>query len=130
VVKSQATRSRSQNHKIAARILAEKIEFMEKGPESRTGKVRERERKRKGSAGKKSRRKYRRLAGEAVDDGGDGDGDGDGGEGEEEGFEEGEGELGDEDLVVEGQRGDGGKDISTGLPSATGSSVEHEDTKR
>jgi hypothetical protein len=35
VVKSQATRSRSQNHNIARRILAEKIELLEKGDQSR-----------------------------------------------------------------------------------------------
>ncbi|RMD41481.1 hypothetical protein DV735_g3664, partial [Chaetothyriales sp. CBS 134920] len=48
VVKSQATRSKSQNYKIARRILAEKVE--------------ERKRAKKKSAEKKKRRKYRRLA--------------------------------------------------------------------
>jgi protein subunit release factor B len=61
VVKSQATRSRSQNHKIAARILAEKVEWLERGKESRVELVWERDRKKKGSAAKKSRRKYRAL---------------------------------------------------------------------
>ena len=61
VVKSQATRSKSQNYKIARQILAEKIEFLEKGPESRVAKVREVMGKRKASATKKARRKYRGL---------------------------------------------------------------------
>lgn len=64
VVKSQATRSRSQNHMIAKRILAEKVEWLEMGDESRRAKVHERATKRKKSAEKKRRRKYRRLAGE------------------------------------------------------------------
>jgi hypothetical protein len=61
VVKSQATRSRSQNHKIAKQILAEKIEFIQKGDESRTAKKIEVKSKRKASASKKSKRKYRAL---------------------------------------------------------------------
>ena len=61
VVKSQATRSRSQNHKIAKEILAEKIEFLQKGDASRAAKKIELKRKRKASAGKKSKRKYRAL---------------------------------------------------------------------
>jgi protein subunit release factor B len=61
VVKSQATRSRSQNHKIAKQILAEKIEFLQKGDESRVAKKIEVKSKRKASASKKSKRKYRAL---------------------------------------------------------------------
>ena len=61
VVKSQATRSRSQNHKIAKEILAEKIEFLQKGDASRAAKKIELKRKRKASAAKKSKRKYRAL---------------------------------------------------------------------
>jgi protein subunit release factor B len=61
VVKSQATRSRSQNHKIAKQILAEKIEFLQKGDESRVAKKTEVKSKRKASASKKSKRKYRAL---------------------------------------------------------------------
>ncbi|TKA78991.1 hypothetical protein B0A49_01542 [Cryomyces minteri] len=61
VVKSQETRSRTQNRKIARRILAEKIELMEKGPESRTMlKAAVRVRK-KASKSKKAKRKYRAL---------------------------------------------------------------------
>jgi peptide chain release factor len=76
VVKSQATRSKSQNFTIARRILAEKIELLQKGPESRAAKKVERVRKKKASASKKSKRKYRKLAEEkegAKDDEGEGD---------------------------------------------------------
>lgn len=61
VVKSQATRSRSQNYKIARRILAEKVDQVEKGPESRVEVKRLRDSKKKRSAEKKKRRKYRAL---------------------------------------------------------------------
>jgi protein subunit release factor B len=86
VVKSQATRSRSQNHKIAKQILAEKIELLQKGDESRAAKKIEVKSKRKASATKKSKRKYRALedakngsvatdaaanVGPQLDDGGD-----------------------------------------------------------
>jgi peptide chain release factor len=76
VVNSQATRSRSQNYKIARQILAEKIERLEKGDESRIAKRAERKRTQKASKEKKSRRKYRALdevkKGQ-VEDGGGGD---------------------------------------------------------
>ncbi|MCJ1285173.1 hypothetical protein MMC26_004511 [Xylographa opegraphella] len=68
VVKSQATRSQSQNRKIARTMLAQKLEFMEKGPESRVALKGERARKKKASSGKKTRRKYRALE-EKVGDG-------------------------------------------------------------
>jgi protein subunit release factor B len=73
VVKSQATRSQKQNHNIAKRILAEKIELMEKGDESRVAKKIEWKVRKKSSADKKKRRKYRKLADEkdGVDDGED-----------------------------------------------------------
>ncbi|KAJ9659062.1 hypothetical protein H2198_003351 [Neophaeococcomyces mojaviensis] len=64
VVKSQATRSRTQNEHIARRILAEKLELIEKGTESRVAKKQERASRKKRSAEKKSRRKYRKLADE------------------------------------------------------------------
>ncbi|KAL9137388.1 MAG: hypothetical protein Q9175_001403 [Cornicularia normoerica] len=60
-IKSQATRSRSQNRKIARRLLAEKIEAAEKGPESRTALKADIERKKKASKSKKARRKYKTL---------------------------------------------------------------------
>jgi peptide chain release factor len=61
VVKSQATRSRSQNHKIAKQILAEKIEHIEKGDESRLAKKVEKKSAKRRSKEKKARRKYRAL---------------------------------------------------------------------
>lgn len=62
VVKCQATRSRSQNYTIARRLLAEKVELLHKGDESRAVKMAERKSKKKRSADKKKRRKYRQLA--------------------------------------------------------------------
>lgn len=62
VVKCQETRSRSQNRKIARKILGERIEELELGDQSRTAiKAREKSKK-KVSADKKKRRKYRELA--------------------------------------------------------------------
>lgn len=61
VLKVQATRSRIQNRKIAREMLALKIEEMEKGKESRVAVVGETKRKKKSSAVKKSKRKYRLL---------------------------------------------------------------------
>jgi protein subunit release factor B len=71
VLKVQATRSRSQNRKIAREMLAERVEELEKGKESRVAVVQEVKRKRKSSAAKKSKRKYRALeeAKKASDDG-------------------------------------------------------------
>ena len=62
VVKSQATRSRSQNRKIARQNLAEKIEAIEKGPESRIMLKTEIKSRKKASKSKKAKRKYRALA--------------------------------------------------------------------
>lgn len=61
VVKSQATRSQSQNEKIARRLLADRIEERQKGGESRTAIKADRARKKKASSVKKSKRKYREL---------------------------------------------------------------------
>lgn len=61
VVKSQHTRSRDQNRKYARQILAEKLEEIEKGDQSRTAIKAERARTKKASADKKKRRKYREL---------------------------------------------------------------------
>ncbi|KIN06165.1 hypothetical protein OIDMADRAFT_17193 [Oidiodendron maius Zn] len=61
VLKVQATRSRSQNRKIARQMLAEKLEVLEKGEGSRAAIVGEAKRKKKSSAVKKSKRKYRLL---------------------------------------------------------------------
>ncbi|KAH7046701.1 RF-1 domain-containing protein [Macrophomina phaseolina] len=61
VVKYQGTRSRTQNRKTARRMLAERLEEMEKGEESRTQIKRAAQAKKKASKAKKSRRKYRAL---------------------------------------------------------------------
>ncbi|KAF9891294.1 hypothetical protein FE257_004149 [Aspergillus nanangensis] len=61
VVKSQATRSRSQNEKIARELLADRIEELQKGDQSRVAIKADRARKQKASASKKTRRKYREL---------------------------------------------------------------------
>ncbi|KAH8799011.1 peptide chain release factor class I/class II [Hyaloscypha sp. PMI_1271] len=75
VLKVQATRSRTQNRKIARQMLAERVEEIEKGKESRVAVVQEVKRKRKSSAVKKSKRKYRALeeAKKASEDGNGGD---------------------------------------------------------
>ena len=75
VVKSQATRSRDQNRKIARRLLAEKIEAAEKGPESRTALKAGIKKKKKASKNKKARRKYRALQDGAQDGAQDEEGD-------------------------------------------------------
>lgn len=61
VVKSQATRSREQNRTIARRLIAEKVEVLEKGEDSRHVQRLQTLRKRKLSREKKSKRKYRHL---------------------------------------------------------------------
>ncbi|KAI8630130.1 RF-1 domain-containing protein [Xylariaceae sp. FL1651] len=75
VVKCQATRSRSQNRTIARQLLADKLDDMARGDESRASVVGEVKRKKKASSAKKSRRKYRKLdedrdaiAGESFED--------------------------------------------------------------
>ncbi|KAM3423841.1 hypothetical protein BST61_g1239 [Cercospora zeina] len=66
VVKNQETRSRDQNRKNARRILGEKLEEIEKGPLARTALKAEKIRKKKASASKKTRRKYRLLEEQAA----------------------------------------------------------------
>ncbi|GAB0135625.1 hypothetical protein EsDP_00003956 [Epichloe bromicola] len=61
VVKSQATRSRSQNRKQARELLAQKVDNLLHGEHSRSSIVGEVKRKKAASASKKSRRKYRQL---------------------------------------------------------------------
>ncbi|KAL0943941.1 peptidyl-trna hydrolase domain protein [Colletotrichum truncatum] len=61
VVKSQATRSRSQNRKIAREVLAQKLDDLRNGDQSRSAIVGEEKRKKAASAAKKSKRKYRKL---------------------------------------------------------------------
>lgn len=57
-MKSQATRSREQNRKIARNILAMKLEERFKGNNSRAAKLREEVTKKKASKTKKAKRKY------------------------------------------------------------------------
>ncbi|KAI9842086.1 MAG: hypothetical protein M1838_003270 [Thelocarpon superellum] len=66
VVKSQATRSRSQNRKIARRILGEQLEVRELGDASRVKIKADTMRKKKASASKKARRKIRKVKGEKL----------------------------------------------------------------
>lgn len=61
VVKSQETRSRQQNRKLARLILAEKLDGLENGENSRMAIKGERIRVKKASKQKKSARKYRAL---------------------------------------------------------------------
>ncbi|KAJ9641833.1 hypothetical protein H2199_005046 [Coniosporium tulheliwenetii] len=74
VVKCQHTRSRSQNRKMARRLLAERVEEMELGEESRGAMKRREMGRKKRAAGKKKRRKYRAL--EEMKRGMQGEGDG------------------------------------------------------
>ncbi|POR36437.1 Putative peptide chain release factor-like protein, mitochondrial [Tolypocladium paradoxum] len=61
VVKSQATRSRSQNRKHARELLAQKVDDLLHGDQSRSAIVGKVKRKKAASAAKKSRRKYKML---------------------------------------------------------------------
>ncbi|KAG5996584.1 hypothetical protein E4U52_006291 [Claviceps spartinae] len=61
VVKSQATRSRDQNRKIAREILAQRVDDFRNGDQSRAAIVGEIKRKKIENARRKSRRKYRKL---------------------------------------------------------------------
>ncbi|KAH6652213.1 RF-1 domain-containing protein [Truncatella angustata] len=61
VVKCQATRSRTENRKIARQLLADKLDDMSRGDESRSSVVGAAKRKKRASAAKKKRRKYRKL---------------------------------------------------------------------
>ncbi|OAA40334.1 peptidyl-tRNA hydrolase domain protein [Metarhizium rileyi] len=61
VVKSQATRSRSQNRTHARELLAQKVDDLLHGEQSRSSIVGELRKKKVASAAKKSRRKYRKL---------------------------------------------------------------------
>ncbi|KAK4104963.1 hypothetical protein N658DRAFT_393592, partial [Parathielavia hyrcaniae] len=62
VIKSQATRSRMQNRKIARNLLALKLDELANGPDSRAAIVSDVKKKRADSRAKKARRKYRKLA--------------------------------------------------------------------
>ncbi|KAJ2970400.1 hypothetical protein NQ176_g8205 [Zarea fungicola] len=68
VVKSQATRSRAQNRKHAREVLAQKLDDLHNGDESRSNIVGKVMKKRADSARKKSRRKYKKLEEEKARD--------------------------------------------------------------
>lgn len=70
VVKCQGTRSRQQNRKTARRLLGERLEELEMGSEARTAIKAERVSRKKASADKKKKRKYRRLEEEKAGVGG------------------------------------------------------------
>ncbi|PKS10829.1 hypothetical protein jhhlp_002586 [Lomentospora prolificans] len=72
VVKSQATRSRSENRAIARKVLAQRLDELYNGEQSRTAIVGHVKRKKRASADKKSRRKYRKLEEEKQQDDVDG----------------------------------------------------------
>lgn len=61
MIKCQATRSRSQNEKIARSLLADRVEAREKGDKSRVALKAEAAKKKKASKVKKAKRKYRAL---------------------------------------------------------------------
>lgn len=63
-IRCQETRSRAQNRVIARRVLAERLEDLEKGDQSRSALKAQRAVKKKANASKKSRRKYAKLADE------------------------------------------------------------------
>ena len=62
-MKCQATRSRAQNRKIARTQLAEKLEYMEKGAESRIAIKINAKVKKKASKRRKAKRKYGSVGG-------------------------------------------------------------------
>ncbi|KAK3995073.1 peptide chain release factor-like protein [Cladorrhinum sp. PSN332] len=66
VIKSQATRSRSQNRKIARDLLALKLDELSNGTQSRTAVVGDHKKKKAASKAKKSARKYKKLAQEKA----------------------------------------------------------------
>ncbi|KAF2640912.1 hypothetical protein P280DRAFT_452001 [Massarina eburnea CBS 473.64] len=101
VVKYQDTRSRAQNRKVARKLLGERVEELEKGEGARTA-IRAREKgKKKASADKKKRRKYRALetGKEGTDELDELDEEGEGDEGEVVGGEADEIEIVDHDVA-------------------------------
>ncbi|RGP63701.1 hypothetical protein FLONG3_9818 [Fusarium longipes] len=66
VVKSQATRSRDQNRKHARELLAQRIDELQNGDQSRSAIVGRLKEKKAASASKKSRRKYKKLGEEKA----------------------------------------------------------------
>ncbi|KAM5342520.1 hypothetical protein ACJ41O_013486 [Fusarium nematophilum] len=68
VVKSQATRSRDQNRKHARELLAQRIDELRNGDQSRSAIVGQVKKKKAASAAKKSRRKYKKLEEEKAEE--------------------------------------------------------------
>ncbi|KAF4994542.1 hypothetical protein FGRMN_5722 [Fusarium graminum] len=66
VVKSQATRSRDQNRKHARELLAQRVDELRNGDQSRSAIVGQVKLKKASSASKKSRRKYKKLGEEKA----------------------------------------------------------------
>lgn len=64
-MKCQATRSQAHNAKTARSLLADRVEALEKGDQSRVALKAEAARKKKARQTKKTRRKYRELEGKA-----------------------------------------------------------------
>jgi protein subunit release factor B len=62
VIKCQETRSRAQNREIARREMADRVEAVLRGEESRVAKKAREGARKRASRLKKSRRKYRKLA--------------------------------------------------------------------
>lgn len=67
VVKCQATRSRTQNRKLARQLLADKIEEKEKGSESRVALKQQIKRTKNADRRKKAKRKYGKPSDEGAD---------------------------------------------------------------
>ena len=63
VVKSQATRSRSENRAIARGLLAARLDEIRNPDTCRTAAIAEKKMKKRANATKKARRKYKKLAG-------------------------------------------------------------------
>lgn len=64
VIKCQTTRSRIQNRKIARRLLADKLDLIENGSESRIALREEKLRRKKSSKRNKALKKFRKLFGQ------------------------------------------------------------------
>ncbi|KAL2106998.1 hypothetical protein VUR80DRAFT_5843 [Thermomyces stellatus] len=102
VVKSQATRSRSENRHIARKLLAARLDELANGDASRAAAVAERKRKKRAKKLSKSRKKYRAL------------------EKEKEAAEKGEEEPDELDQEEDQENGDPGKEDGTGELSQRG----------
>lgn len=72
VVKCQETRSRDQNRKLARQHLADKLDDLQNGENSRSAVIARIKSRRKASATKKSRRKHRQLGEDGDEDGPEG----------------------------------------------------------